>query len=279
MRAPRLICFPGQGMLFWWQQGAINALEQHVDLTRASVSGASAGACTAVLTACGVRGDVALACAEDLAQRRGLFQRPLGLAGVWGGLVRRWLCELLPHDAHARCDGRVHISLLEILPWRRRLVSDFCSRSALLDAVMASLHVPLFMDGSPCAMHRGRPCIDAGVGASHAELLPRATGSPPPEGTREAVWSELAARGMDPARAGQLGAVGAGGVLTLCYSHHPELGALRRADLLKLSSPEGVRSLQRAGAEFALREYLPLLLQARAQGGAPRAGAPPPSSP
>lgn len=31
--------------------------------------------------------------------------RPLGLAGVWGGLVRRWLEELVPEDAHTRQVG------------------------------------------------------------------------------------------------------------------------------------------------------------------------------
>lgn len=263
-------------MLFWWQYGAISALQPHIDLTSTAinVSGASAGACTAALAACGVRGDAALACAEELALRAGVFERPLGLAGLWGGLVRKWLTALLPHDAHVRCNGRVHISLLEVFPWRRRLVSEFNTHTALVDAVMASVHVPFFMDGLPFALHRGRPCIDAGVGASQAELLPRATGLHPTEGTREAVWSDLAARGLDRANAGQLSALCAGNVVTLCYSHEPELASLRRADLLKLQSLDGVRELSRRGADFALRKYVPLLQQAGLQQH-PRSGAKP----
>jgi hypothetical protein len=37
----------------------------------------------------------------------GIWERPLGLAGVWGSLVERWLYDLLPGDAHQQCDGRV----------------------------------------------------------------------------------------------------------------------------------------------------------------------------
>lgn len=40
---------------------------------------------------------------------------------VWGPLVRDWLWEILPADAHVRCSGRVHISVL-CLPFRRHHV-------------------------------------------------------------------------------------------------------------------------------------------------------------
>ncbi|KAG8458343.1 hypothetical protein KFE25_005190 [Diacronema lutheri] len=257
----RLVVFPGQGMLFWWQAGALSALRPHVDFAGASMSGASAGACTAALAACGVAGDDALECADELARAARVFERPLGLASVWGGLVREWLNRLLPHDAHARCDGRLHVSLLEVLPWRRRLVCDFASRAALVDAVMASLHVPFFMDGRPFAVHRRRLCLDAGVGASHDHLLPRAAlPGLPGAGARDAFAAALRARGLGAASAGGLDAVGAGGVLTLCYSHDAAYAHLRRADLLRLHGRfDGVRSLYDAGADFARREYVPRL--------------------
>ena len=31
----------------------------------------------------------------------------MGLAGVWGGIIRQWLEELLPADAAERCNGCV----------------------------------------------------------------------------------------------------------------------------------------------------------------------------
>lgn len=246
---PRLVCFPGQGMLFWWQQGAASTLGRYLDVSGAATSGASAGACSAVLAACGVKPEDSLAVALDLSHRARVFERPFGLAGVWGGLVRRWLDRLLPHDAHARCDGRVHISLLEVLPWRRRLVSDFSSRESLIDTVMASAHVPCFMDGWPVIRHRGRFCIDAGVAAAHAQLL-----------TADAADAIRAdARGDDASASGGLRAFGAGGVFTVCYSHDPLLAKLRRSDLLRLQTPDGLSEMLRRGAEYAEREYVPRL--------------------
>lgn len=246
---PRLFCFPGQGMLFWWQQGAVSTLGRYADISSAATSGASAGACSAVLAACGIKADDALAVALDLSDRARVFERPLGLAGVWGGLVREWLHQLLPHDAHARCDGRVHISILEVLPWRRRLVCDFRSRESLIDAVMASAHVPWFMDGWPVMHHRGRLCIDAGVGAAHAQLLT-------PDAA-DAIRTDP--RSDDASASGSLRAFGTGGVFTICYSHDPLLAKLRRSDLLRLQTPDGLGEMLRRGAEYAEREYAPRL--------------------
>ncbi len=98
--------------------------------------------------------------AHDLCIRTGVFDRPWGLAGVWGGLVRTWLEELLPSDAAERCSGRVTVVVTE-LPWlATRSISSFDSREDLIDIALASAHVPLFLDGRIAAQCRGRWCID-----------------------------------------------------------------------------------------------------------------------
>ena len=61
-----------------------------------------------------VQPEAALAAAHQLALEYGIWQRPLGLAGVWGGLVRAWLDELLPDDAHVQCSGRVKLVVTEV---------------------------------------------------------------------------------------------------------------------------------------------------------------------
>jgi hypothetical protein len=63
-----------------------------------------------------VQPDTALAAANQLALDYEIWERPLGLAGVWGGLVRAWLDELLPDDAHERCSGRVKLVVTEARP-------------------------------------------------------------------------------------------------------------------------------------------------------------------
>ena len=37
-----------------------------------------------------------------------------GLLGVWGGLIRQWLHVMLPADAAERCNGRLHLHVLEL---------------------------------------------------------------------------------------------------------------------------------------------------------------------
>ena len=61
-----------------------------------------------------VQPDEALATAHQLALEYQIWERPLGLAGVWGGLVRAWLDALLPDDAHVRCSGRVKLVVTEV---------------------------------------------------------------------------------------------------------------------------------------------------------------------
>ena len=79
--------------------GIIKYLEEHYDLTKIHVRGASAGALVATLAACNVDPRRALDLAHSLSVDAGLFDRKLKLAGVWGDLIRAWLYELLPSNA------------------------------------------------------------------------------------------------------------------------------------------------------------------------------------
>lgn len=44
----------------------------------------------------------ALDLAHQLCVQHRVFERPLGLVGIWGGIVREWLHTLLPADAADR---------------------------------------------------------------------------------------------------------------------------------------------------------------------------------
>jgi hypothetical protein len=72
--------------------------------------------------------------ANRLAQEYGVFERPAGLAGIWGELIRAWLDALLPEDAAARCAGRVRLVVTEVPSLRLRYVEDFESREDLINA-------------------------------------------------------------------------------------------------------------------------------------------------
>ena len=182
-RAAAGLAFPGGGLFFWWQAGAIQGLSRRIELSRTPCVGASAGALAATLAACECDMQQALRRAVQLSADAGAFDRgPWGLYGIWGPIIRQWLDELLPSDAAERCRGRVSLLVNEpriavpLLPVAgsvltdmgypcvaRRAVSDFTDRADLIDAAMASVHIPLFLDRTWAARFRGAPCVDGSL--------------------------------------------------------------------------------------------------------------------
>jgi len=161
-RAPQLI-FPGGGIFFYWQAGAVTHLrESGYDLSSVSMSGASAGALTATLAATGVDFLDATDLALQFAQEAGVWDRPLGLQGVWGSLIERWLDDLLPPDAHATANDGPGLQLLvtPVPSFGKTKVTDFRDRSDLIRANMASIHIPWFLDGKLTTRYRDAEHID-----------------------------------------------------------------------------------------------------------------------
>ncbi|CAM9904100.1 unnamed protein product [Discosporangium mesarthrocarpum] len=166
-----VISFPGGGIFFWWQAGAITALHERYDLSGTDMVGASAGALAATLAACDADMERAMDLALQLCDDNEVWERPLGLAGVWGGMVREWLDELLPENADSIC--RDHVNLLVLSLWppgKRQSVSDFTSKADLIDACMASVHIPYFMNKRFSARFRGRRYLDGSFRASREAL-------------------------------------------------------------------------------------------------------------
>lgn len=168
-RAVPTLCLPGYGILFFHQLGMLAHLRDRglllpADGRHEALVGSSAGALAAVVVACGVCPTRAVRAAHALCERAGLygqglasrFLRPVSLMGRWGALVRAWLNELLPADAHLRAEAarcRVAVTRVRLLSaaaaplLSTELLTSFASRDELIDVLAASAHVPLFMDG------------------------------------------------------------------------------------------------------------------------------------
>ena len=145
---PPLVCFPGGGTLFWWQMGAATKLFELYDVSDVVMPGYSAGALAAGLSRCGVEPVKAHDVAFKLADDAGVFTNPLGLACKWGRLVYAWLDELLPANAHNLCDGLAAVVLTKLTPLPRVATTKrFGTRDDLIFSLMASTHIPFFMDG------------------------------------------------------------------------------------------------------------------------------------
>lgn len=91
------------------QLGAVKYLTSRYDLTRVPMAGASSGSLVACLSACGVDPQRIVDEAYQLSIDNDIWNRRLGVIGIWGGLIRAWLDALLPEDAHELCSGRVHV--------------------------------------------------------------------------------------------------------------------------------------------------------------------------
>jgi hypothetical protein len=105
---PPHIVFPGGGIFFYWQAGAVTYLRENCyDLSQVSMCGASAGALTATLAASEVDYYEATELALGLASKAGVWERKGGLQGIWGAMIERWLDDLLPANAVDMVHGRV----------------------------------------------------------------------------------------------------------------------------------------------------------------------------
>ena len=77
----------------------------------------------------------------------GVRSRWWGLYGLWGGLLRQLLEQLLPGDAAERCNSGRAAVLTTAFPWLYNVTfSEYDSRSDVIQAVLASAHIPLLMD-------------------------------------------------------------------------------------------------------------------------------------
>lgn len=114
---PHLI-FPGGGIFFYWQAGVITYLrekEEYRLLLGGNLSqnqniqytGASAGALCATLTATNVDFVKATELALSKSDDAGVWDRPLGLQGIWGSIIEEWLHELIPEDAAEKTQDKV----------------------------------------------------------------------------------------------------------------------------------------------------------------------------
>ncbi|KAF6253994.1 hypothetical protein COO60DRAFT_1703556 [Scenedesmus sp. NREL 46B-D3] len=159
-----IISWPGYGIMFFWQLGILQHLQETYDLAQCAMVGSSAGALLSVLAACGVHPQLALDRAYELCVEHGVFKRPLGLMGVWGGIVRQWLDELLPADAVQRCsNGRVQVVLTTLPFLQRQVVSEFKDHDDLVATALASAHLPFILDWRLAASWRGRACVDGSL--------------------------------------------------------------------------------------------------------------------
>jgi len=167
------IIFPGGGLFFYWQAGVIAHLqEQNYDIsTNTLLSGASAGALSATLAKTGVSPYDATELALSMSDEAGVWDRPAGLQGVWGSIIYEWLDQLLPVDAGERVKDELNILVTPVPSFGKSRISQFENRQDLINANMASVHLPWFLDGNLTSNFRGKPHIDGSFLAQPSDYV------------------------------------------------------------------------------------------------------------
>jgi hypothetical protein len=156
-------------------------LAQRYDLTRVPMGGASGGALAAALARCGVDAEEITESAYRLSLQHRIWDRPLGLVGVWGSIIEAWLHELLPADAAARCSGGMGVVVTQLPSCRQLWIDSFRDKADVVNCCMASAHVPLLLDWRVARPCRGAACVDGsfpdffkGGNCAHIEVGRRA---------------------------------------------------------------------------------------------------------
>lgn len=139
------IVFPGGGIFFYHQAGIVTYMrEEGYDLSRCTMAGASAGALVASLTANDVDFYEAARVALQMAADANVWDRPLGLAGIWGDMNRDWLNQLLPRTTEevlANVQGRVNLLVTPFPSLGKSKILTFKDRSDFIEANLASIHL------------------------------------------------------------------------------------------------------------------------------------------
>ena len=168
------IRFQGGGIKFWFQAGACKYCREQQKIFNQTLIGTSAGSLSATFLALNVDFDKVAEFAIFQATRDHLFDKPSGLLGIWGNLVREWLYYLISDDAFTdyKNDKNKSNLYIAVTPFSMRqtfkngrhpiYLSDdsFETKSELIDACMTSVHIPLFMDGKLYAKYKGKRYID-----------------------------------------------------------------------------------------------------------------------
>eukprot|EP00775_Hariotina_reticulata_P004212 gene4212-4461_t len=153
--------FSAGGLIFPYYVGLVSSLVQCGVLSRpAQLAGSSAGS----LIAASFNAGLDMATVEKSMIDFGEDCLKNGTRYRLGPLLKDFLQQYLPPDAHEKCSGSTHVAVTRLLPfWQTQMVSHFESRDDLISALMTSCHIPWYFDGRWMTKFRGHYCVDGGV--------------------------------------------------------------------------------------------------------------------
>lgn len=167
----KVVRFPGGGIYFWWQAGAATYLMETQKVDNLPLMGASSGSIVASLMALNLSFEDAAKLAIKLGLDNSIWDNKSGLSGIWGAMVKEFLREMIPNQIPSQSLNRVNILVTPTLLLKGPvLLNNFHSKGDLIDAVMASIHIPMFMDGRISTSYQGKQYIDGSFWSQIAKV-------------------------------------------------------------------------------------------------------------
>lgn len=159
---PKCLYFTGAGVFLMWQIGAAKYLKENCNLDNIEVAGASAGSLTAAILLSDADFDKAVEVALTQGIEDGVYEKSTGLAGSLGRLLFQWLNTIIPDDDEEKLASSLERLTIALTPPLKQpyLCSGFTSKAELVEACMASCHIPFFIDGKIVTKFRGEAVID-----------------------------------------------------------------------------------------------------------------------
>ena len=94
--------------------------------------------------------------------------REEGTIGNVRSVVETYAHMVFPEDVHVLASGRLNVSVVQCStrkPFLRSVyVNEFESKDDLIQALLTSSHVPLYMNTRVTSTFRGQTCVDGGLG-------------------------------------------------------------------------------------------------------------------
>ena len=236
------IYFTGGGIFFWWQSGFGQYWNENCqnECNNIPLIGASAGSLTAALIACNVDFYDSLDFVLKQAERERLYDRK-SLFLIWGKLIEEWLEYLLPDKLPLQAQENLYIALspLNVLRVGSRveLVSNFNTKSDLKSALLASCHIPLFLNGKLYTKYKGHRYVDGSLWTFVTNNDERIRPLPRSLSDMDISYSDESIYKCD-------------------YEDDEKFAEIRNnMNFVSMASPDGLKEMMQCGYDYAKRQH------------------------
>ncbi|OQR69317.1 patatin phospholipase domain-containing protein 2-like [Tropilaelaps mercedesae] len=158
------LSFSGGGFIGIYHVGVVLAFKEFAPhIASRKALGTSSGALASTCLAAGYPVYQAISGINQMAVHcRSLSFGPLNPRFNMAEIIRTYLQEHLPKDAHKRCSGKLFISTTRVITLTNKVFTEFESRDELIEVLLASCFIPYFLGLVPPKV-RGVSYIDGGI--------------------------------------------------------------------------------------------------------------------